>query len=270
MGSFGGRPGPGFFGPSELPIAFLAASANSPVYIGVPVQDAKSVDEFLGQLDSALAVLARQPDRQFFFGLDKDFYRITGEKDQAIRTFAIGFGPIKWRLFWARVGKGLYIASKRFILEDLIALENAGPGDAGAAAHGMIRIRPKNWDRVLPDFRLAWAENNRQACINNVGPLTSIARCLPDALVRNGELSLSVDRSLGAHFFCPEGGYYVLLPDGKQVTCSLHGDALAPHQAVAPANNSPPNQVLQNFTGMTVNLTFLQDGLHAVVTIDRK
>jgi hypothetical protein len=269
MGSFGGRRGPGFFGPNELPIAFLAASANSPVYIAVPVQDAKIVDEFLNQLDATLAALVRQPERQFFFGLDKDFYRFRAEKDQAIRTFAIGFGPIKWRFFWARIGKGLYVASKRFILEDLIALENAGPADTGAAAHGMIRVRPKNWDRVLPDFRLAWAENNRQACINNVGPLTSIARCLPDA-VRNSELSRSIDRYLGAHLFCPEGGHYVLSPDGKNVTCNVHGDALAPHQAVAPANNSPPNQVLQNFTGMTVNLTFLEDGLHAVVTIDRK
>jgi hypothetical protein len=265
MSSFGGRARLGW---NELPIVFIAASVNSPVYVAIPVKDPKIVDEFLGQLDSFLAGLARQPERQAFFGVDREFYRFTLGKDKDARAFAIRFGPVKWRLFWARIGNGLYVASKRFILDDLQAMENARPSDRGPEGHAMIRIRPKNWDQVLSDFRLGWAENNREACHNNLGPLASLTRALHGTL--NGDTASAAEKYLGARFFCPDGGHYVVSPDGRKVTCSLHGDAMAPRQPLAPADNSPPNRILRDFRGMTVNLTFLEDGLHAVVTIDRK
>jgi len=54
------------------------------------------------------------------------------------------------------------------------------------------------------------------------------------------------------------------------VTCSVHGSARAPQQAAAPAENSASSKLLRDLSGMTVTLTFLEDGLHAVVVIDRK
>ena len=190
------------------------------------------------------------------------------------------FGPVKWRFFWGRIGHGLYIASKPFILEDLQALEAVRlkePGvlkavDRGPVAHAMIRLRPQNWNQVLADYRLGWAENNREACLQNLGPLSSIARSL---IVKGqsplaGDLHRFADQFYGVHFFCPEGGRYVVAQDGKVVTCRVHGSAFAPRQPVAPAGESASDKLLRDFTGMTVALTFLEDGLHAVVVIDRK
>jgi hypothetical protein len=68
----------------------------------------------------------------------------------------------------------------------------------------------------------------------------------------------------------PRSGHYLLTADGKAMTCSLHGSALAPRQRVASAEQGTAGKLLHRFGGMTATLTFLEDGLHAVVAIDRK
>jgi hypothetical protein len=50
----------------------------------------------------------------------------------------------------------------------------------------------------------------------------------------------------------------------------MHGSALAPRQAAAPAQDQSFGKLLSTFSGLEATLTFLEDGLHAVVTIDRK
>src|SRR5262249_640171 len=99
-------------------------------------------------------------------------------------------GPIKLGVFWARIGNGLYLASKQYILEDLCEAENATVGRGqGPRAHAMGRIRPQNWNLTLADFQLGWAENNREACLNNLGPLSSIGRAFVATPNANSSLS---------------------------------------------------------------------------------
>ncbi|MBV9125549.1 MAG: DUF1559 domain-containing protein, partial [Planctomycetes bacterium] len=282
MGSFNGGHAHAEIGTEELLISFLISSLNSPVYISIPVQDAKVVDQFLDRLDAVMAVQARQQEGGFL-PLNYDFYRFPAgqDKEKRFRSFALSFGPVKWRLFWARIGDGFYIASKAFILEDLLKEAKAPAGDKGPEAHAMIRLRPQNWDRVLPEYRLSWAENNREACVNNLGPLSSVARAFVASLslgklegAEAGKISERIhqtaDRLYGVHFFCPEGGRYVLAPDGKSMVCTVHGSVLDPRQPAAPSEQSPLGSLLDHFTGMTASLTFLENGLHAVVVIDRK
>ena len=60
-----------------------------------------------------------------------------------------------------------------------------------------------------------------------------------------------------------------LTPGGRAMTCSVHGTALAPRQGSAPAQDQSLGKLLSSFAGLEATLTFLEDGLHAVVTIDR-
>jgi hypothetical protein len=284
VGSF--TPRMGGFGSSEMAISFLIASLNAPVYISIPVQDEKIVDEFLDQVDAFAAVLARQQERGFI-SLDFDFYKFPLKKDQATicRSYALRFGPVKLRFHWARIGKGLYIASKPFILEDLRESEESrGKEQAAEAAsnadvtgHGMVRVRAKNWNQVLADYRLAWAENSRVACLHNLGPLTSVSRAIVGDPARieadkrkelSRQICLQADRLHTTHFFCPDGGEYVLADDGKSMTCTIHGTAAAPRQFQE--SQGTLADLLTRFSGMTANLTFRDEGLHAVVTIERK
>ncbi len=285
LGTFTG--GRGFLGDDEgLMIGLLISALNSPVYISIPVQDPQIVDDFLTRLDGFLAALARQtePGGEPFFRIDQDFYHLQLGKTTA-RGYGFQVGPVKWRFFWARIGNGLYVASKPFILEDLAALQAgdaaaqpaAAPKAAGQdVAHALVRMRPQHWDRVLSSYQLGWAENNREACLQNLGPLSGLTRAYasvaqgPSVEQRHAALIAAGERYLDTHFFCPDGGRYAWSDDGKHVTCSVHGSASEPRQPAAPSPGSDLGRLLSDFSDMKLTLTFLEDGLHAVVTISRK
>ena len=148
LGSFNG--GRGFWrDPETIAIVSLVVSSlNSPVYVSLPVKDAKIVDEFLGVMDKVIAVQAREKSRGGFI-LDRveyDFYKLPQTGATPFRGYAVRFGPFKFRFFWARIGDGLYIASKSFILEDILAAEKAqgegkSHGHPGPEGHAMVRVR---------------------------------------------------------------------------------------------------------------------------------
>ncbi len=57
---------------------------------------------------------------------------------------------------------------------------------------------------------------------------------------------------------------------GREIVCTAHGSASMPRQGIAPSEKSPMGRLLKEFGGLTMGLTFLEDGLHAVVTVERK
>lgn len=287
-------------GTEELFIGLALASLNTPVYLSFPVQDAQVVDRFLEEMDNVLAVTARERQRGGWLSLEQDFYKFPLGQNQIYRAYGLRIGPLKLRFFWARIGGGLYIASRPFILEDLATMEaeriraaaaaTTGAGalvrDFGPEGHAMVRLRPQNWNEVLPDYRLSWAENDREACLNNLGALSSVSRALtaraggsttttadavPTASEELNELVRQyADKFHGAHLFCPEGGRYIVSADGRSVACSIHGSVQDPRQPSAPTDASAPSKLLKELAGATATLNFMQDGLHAVVVIDRK
>jgi hypothetical protein len=277
LGTLNGRRRGGL-GEIELGISFLVAALNSPVYLSLPVQDAKVIDAFLDYLDPLLAKIARHIRERDLFGVSMDYYKLPAEK--GTRAYSIRFGPLKWRFFFARIDNGLYIASKPYILDDIRAVavdrSKSGAGEGGPVGHAMVRIRARNWQRVLTDYRLGWAENNREACLNNLGPLSSVGRAVMAASAnaspaeRDRQLRRLADRLHTVHFFCPEGGNYHLSADGKEVTCDVHGSALAPKQPSVPSDSTGLGKLMEELGDATATLTFMEDGLHAVVVVERK
>jgi hypothetical protein len=244
-------------------IGLMVGALNSPGYLAVPVSDAKVVDEFLDRLDTFLAKMARQMSGE---GFSQEVYRLRSSAVKA-RGYTIGYGPVKFRVFWARIGDGLYLATKPYILDDIAA---AGAVEPGPEAHAMFRARPQNWDKVLGDYRLAWAENQRAGCIDNLGPLSSVGRALHASSDAGGWDTRHVaEQVYGVRFTCPEGGRYVWSPDGKTCSCSVHGSALEPRQGLTPSKHGL-HELLRDFRGLTTTFTFLEDGLHAVLNVERK
>lgn len=266
-------------------IAPLVGSLNGPVYLSIPVQDRRIVDDFLDRLDRLAVELARQDQGGGFFSMQQDFYRLEAEGDLKVRTYVLRIGPLKWRFFWSRIGDGLYIASKREVLDDLAKADAAraaarASAEAGPAAtasdvgHGLVRLRPEHWNQVLDTYRLGWEENARVACLQNTGPLASLNRALvaSEATAPAGaleELHEYAARVYDVHHVCPDGGHYRAAAHGAGVECSVHGTAAAPRQGAAPGGQSPLGRELAALRDICITLTFLEDGLHAVATIER-
>ena len=274
----------GFGGFIGLAIGFGVALLNTPVYASLPVKDAAVVDRLLKDNEAMVAAGARKLQRgNAIFGIETDYFSapIAPEKTAdapLMQAFALRFGPVKFRIFSARIGNGFYVASKPFILEDIYALEKSGvKGNDDAIGHAMVRVRANNWNQVLPDYRLAWAENQREACLNNLGVLGSTGRAYL-AQNKNAQAGEAAGRAIhqysdqmhATHFFCPEGGNYVLADNGKTIKCSVHGDAFMPRQPAAPLKASSLDKLMSNFAGATATLEFMEDGLRAVVNIDRR
>ncbi|MEX2137927.1 MAG: hypothetical protein WD894_01610 [Pirellulales bacterium] len=302
-----------FFGNDTLWITVLIASLNSPLYVSLDVNNEAIVDAFLEQLDKQLAALARRPSSGGWFRTETDFYHLTPESveqnksppgksadqpgDATVRAYALAFGPLKWRFFSARIGKGFYVATKKFIIDDLIAAhreqiaarkadggkdpteQTAGPSRWQPRAHAMVRVRPEHWNRVLPEYQLGWAENNRRAVLNHLSMLSNVARAAvaadPDLLQQDPTSAAETivrqaEILYGVHFVPPDGGKYLLSSDGRSIAHSLYGSQINPQQHATPATGGKHAELLKGFSGATAELTFLEDGLHAVLTIERK
>lgn len=274
MGWSGGRMNDGFVVP-----LLLVSSVDAPIYVSVPVEDKRIVDNFLEQLDKALAKASRTPIGNGFFSVETDFYHLP-DADQRVRCFAIGGFGFRFRFFAGRVDKALYIASQPFVLSDLMQQSAAKSktlrGDqADTSAHLLVRVRPENWNLILADYRLGWAEGNRRSCLNNLGPLTGLGRAYDLPADRLMDLASQL---YGVRYFCPEGGQYQWVPadagSGTSGTggvgCTIHGSAAEPRQLMAPVAGSQLDRLLAEFKGMTAALTFTEEGLRAVLRIERK
>ncbi|MBV8858225.1 MAG: hypothetical protein JOZ02_14940 [Acidobacteria bacterium] len=280
MASSGVGRGGNIVGGDESLITLGLLSLNSPVYLSFPIADEKVVDDYLSWSDAAFSQAARNERRGRWFDFEYDFYKYKLATGEQARAFGVRFAPARVSFYWARIGRGLYVATKPFILEELAALNTqaapAAASDEDLSGHALARVRAGNWNEVLPDYNRAWAENEREACLNNLGPLADAARALTagtdapagEALDR-ATVELA-ERLAGARFACPEGGTYHVSADGRQVSCSVHGTAAEPRQPVAPSDESPAGRTMRRLTDLTGTLTFKEDGLHAVLVVKRK
>ena len=160
----------------------------------------------------------------------------------------------------ARIDNGLYIASKRFILEDLAAKCEAGEAHA---AHGRRAPSPTAWSASGPSIGRKSARfparlggehppglSEQPGAAELGGPGDGRRRHEG----RRPRRSTAAAADLHAvHFFCPDGGQYVVAPDGKQVTCSVHGSAMRP-SSCRPRRRQSTGRPMQEFGGTTAEL----------------
>ncbi|MEM7205162.1 MAG: hypothetical protein AAF628_33215 [Planctomycetota bacterium] len=262
LGSFDGRSS--FDMDETLWISFFVTALSAPVYVALPVENGEIVDAFLGKLDRTLATAARAPARGGWFREDLDFYVLPTAEGRRVRCASIALGPIKWRMFWARIDDAVYIASKKSLLRDLGGAQHPTDGPVG---HAMLRVRAKHWAAVLDDYELGWAESNREACLHNLGPLSNIARAF--GLTDGAAIAALATGAYGTWFFCPEQGRYTASADGS-MSCSEHGTANAPRQPAKPNEDSALATAMRSLREMSATLTFLPEGLRAVLVLDRQ
>jgi len=276
---FGGRAAAGMFGRETLFIGMAVASLTAPVYIDVAVEDVAIVDAFLDKLDEGAAIEARTHTAFGWFAFRKDFYTLQAG-DTKVRSFVLSLGPVKWRFSYSRIGSNLFISSKLQTLQQIAADHVAkaatpAPQDVtGSPSHAQVTIHREHWKHIMPSMRLSWDEAARNACLDNIGPLTSAVRVAASshhdvADVTPEQLAVSASTIYGGVHRCPCGGRYTRTKDGK-VVCDVHGNADHPQQPTPDAGNGGSLEMLNSFGEIRVLLTFLEDGLHAVLEVDRR
>ena len=223
-GAFGGAEimGQRLGGAEMFGLGLLVQFLTGPSSISIPVKDAKVVDEFLSELDKAsVQVRAARGDtgwlREYL-----DFYRVPFPEPHVIRCHVVKFFGLKCRLYWGRIGDGLYVANRPFILTDLAAAHAAGKKPSGEKGHALLRLRPENWNEVLPGYKLGWAEGHRLACQDNLSQVANVYRAGTTGPGRPGCAPSRGWRIYGARPFCPDGGIS-LSADGRTCSCSVHG-----------------------------------------------
>ena len=140
-----------------------------------------------------------------------------------------------------------------------------------------MKLRARNWDRVLKDYNIGWAENQRQACANNLGTLSSLSHTLSSAAKGGRKFTMKdvlrcAEEIYGERYSCPDGGHYTLDADGKRVACEHHGLLTEPRQLAAPSTKTRAGRLMKKFGGVTATITLTKEGLRAVLSIeyDRK
>src|SRR5439155_27047321 len=165
--------------PEMAAIALISSSLTHPVCLSLPVKDAKAVDEFLDELDRALA--EKIPPE---FGFPRpELYRLTG-RAQPVHCLAFKFFGLTLRICWGRVGDRLCVVNHPSVLDDISGAAAGQTSGANPEAHALLRVRPENWNAVLPVYRLSWAEGQRNACQANQTRIANVARGWP-ALVQD-------------------------------------------------------------------------------------
>lgn len=274
----GGLFGRNMFGTEMIVVGLFAQSLTNPICVSIPVNNADIVDRFLVEVDQRLAELPKSFEQ--FIRTEKYQVKLN---DKTVRVWGVKIFGFNFRVAWVRLGNWLVLTNQPTMLEELAGFYSKLPAQPAVndkavagdnAGHAQFRIRPEAWNAVLPGYQLGWEENHRAACEINQQQIASLARGYPELVSKDGattpELLQRVNQVYGTRPYCPDAGTYRITPEG-QCECSVHGMVhVNPRQLLAPAPTSDTVKSLAHFKGMAATLTFLEDGLHAVVTIERK
>jgi hypothetical protein len=262
-------------------LGFGIGTLAGPAYVAFPVLEPRVVDEFLTQLDASLA---RQPvtwrDPRFGTHVQARSYRLASPSGTDLHGLSIQVGPARYRLFWARIGEGLYLANQPTLLDDLQTAHTQrsplGTSDKGPTGHAMVKVRGDQWSQAIPSFLFGCEEANCAACQRNLASLSAAARAFSytppvlgialDHETRQRLVLQYAVRLYGRDFTCPDAGTYTLAADGKSFTCSVHGSVDRPAQTDRPAAG-PGAQHLSDATAV---LTITPAGLRVILTVSQR
>ncbi len=275
--------GGGFMSPNFSMLAVLALAMNTPVYVAIPVENAKIVDETLEKLDHFLVKVTRERANAGspFLEIHQDAYQLMGIVDPSVRTYAFRFGPLTWRFYWMRIDNGLYITSTPELIGVLrraaaTQKQTSVATNDSESAHGLVRIRPEHWQQIKPHFRIGWSESERRSCLKNLAPLSHAGRALLQEAKKEAGANVTIAdvRELADQLFvgphrCASHGSYVLNADTGECHCDIHGQGGLPKQP-PPTGEGEIAEFAESLRDVRMKLTFLDDGLHAVVTIEQK
>ncbi len=235
---------------------------KSPMFVAIPVADAKVVDDLLTRLDAELPAL--------FTNNRPDFFHL--KTSQGLRVRGLSLRDNRGKFYWARLGENLYVANRLDVLEDVYEAVKRGEPRTGTGAPASLRITSRYQEdpNASREVALQQATFQRRACHRNLTLLIAGARAFgatPPVLnqaatpeERSRMVRQLTERMEGQTCTCPDGGTYVLSADGQSFSCTVHGTLDRPEQQEAPSDSSLWVRFVRPWNEHQLSLS-LRDGL---------
>jgi hypothetical protein len=258
----------GMLGRRDADFAAVASvvltSLTLPTALVVKVKDPPAAREAVERLVDSLSLSAassRGRDRSTVTG-----YRIADPtRNDPIGVVAMSFLGVTLRLYWAVVGDQLYIASRRWLADEVVARGFVTPKDGkGEPAHVRVRLDHARLKAALVAVQAGWGEDMREACFRNLTDLELVSQAS-----RTPDLVTPVQRALGYAPYCPAGGSYRLAPPGE-AACSVHGTPVNPKQPKELPDSTSTAKWLGRLEALDLSLTFTPEGLRTHVVLQPK
>lgn len=249
----------------QLVLATILSAINLPAYAVIDLRDETLARGMVRDLLAAAETKARIEGRQpwdNWFGIER--YAAGEHKGHAIGTVSIRLALIKFRLSYAIAHKRLLIATKRYVLEELLDTLEAGARAPAPTANVHVDIRPRAYDKLLPVTQAGWQERMRHACLKNLVPLWALVQHHGATEATLGAVSRRVD---GVTPRCPCGGVYKHDTLREIVYCSVHGSSHHPRQPARTTGKEPLVRFLRRLRDGSVTLRFTPEGIMTRLTL---
>jgi len=265
MQSFGGRMNIG----EQVTIGMIASSINLPIYLSVEVLDEANTKTLLRESLKIASLKSAVQSGRNDFGIHVEPYSSGEYNGVEVNSLLCRFFLIKFRLHYAIKDGRLIIATKRYVLDDVIDTLVANHLNKTEDKEGnvLVNVQPNAFDRILPVVKTGWQERMRKACLNNIVSVKALVEnhnAAPDSI---SSVSKKVD---GVTLRCPSRGKYNYDKERKIVYCGVHGNNQFPRQDSDLPDHEGLLEFLGNLDNFSLGFKFTEEGIMTKITLDQE
>jgi hypothetical protein len=219
------------------------------------VKDRAALDAWLAQLRARLS-------RDWAGGswVRVGSYQLVQGGARTVEAVTIQLFALRIRIYFAVVGDWFVVTNDRGLVDQVAEAGVSGEGEGNLR----LEITPERWKAIGPAIALAYEEDARRVCLDNLGWIEALhgASGKPAHELEPESLEL-----LGVAFACPDGGRYAVDAAGEAL-CALHGTKAAPRQNPRPQPGSSAAFFLERVRRITATLAFTPDGISTRVRVE--
>lgn len=251
---------------TQLTVATFLSALNLPVYGVLELKDEKLAQTMVRELVRVACAgqrLEEGADREDFFGMDA--YDAGEHNGHPVQALTLRLAVIKFRLYYAIARQRLIIATKRYVLDEVLDALDKGKAGDDAVGNVLVTVRPKAYDKLLPVTTAGWQESMREACLKNLVPIRALIECHGATEATLEGTSRRVEGTIPR---CPAGGAYQYDPRRDIVYCTLHGDRMHPRQPAEPTGKEGLVKFLRRLRDFSIAFRFTDEGIMTKLAFD--